>query len=287
MTATVRTFLEGSAAARLAASMDLGAGRGVAVWENRDDRVSYTAPRGHVFSLYLDGGTGTRRLDAGAVSGRPGAVCIMPEGQNSEWEITTPFRFVHLYMPDDALRGAFAETHDCDARRLDLPELTFAEMPLLAPALATLARAAAQGDVMLADAALAELVAHLGPRSVVLRGGLSAHQLRRIDEWIDAHLEARIRLEDLARLTGLSPFHLHRMFRASRGLTLQGWITRRRIERARALLATPAPLIEIAMACGFSSQSHFTRVFKTQTTLTPDAFRTALGGRGASRSGRH
>lgn len=279
MTATVRDFLEGSPAARLAASLDLGAGAAVAIWENRDDRISYDAPRGHVFSLYLHGGTGTRRLDAGPQTGRPGSVCIMPQGQSSEWEITTPFRFVHLYLPDDRLRAAFVSIHDCDARRLDLPEATFAEMPSLVPPLSALSQAAWHGNILMADTALAELVGHLGSRKITLRGGLPAHILHRLDEWIDAHLDGTILLGDLAAIADLSPFHLHRMFRASRGTTLQGWITRQRIGRAKALLATTTPLIEISMACGFSSQSHFTRVFKAGTAITPSAYRACVFGR--------
>lgn len=276
MTSTVRDFLESSPAARTVAALDLGAGRAVSIWENHDDRVSYDAPRGHVFSLYLDGGTGTRRVDAGSETGWPGSVCIMPDGQTSEWEITTPFRFVHLYLADDFLRAAFAITHDCDARQLDLPEATFAEMPSLVPPLSVLSQAAWSGDILSADAALADLVGHLGRGPVTLRGGLSPHVLRRAEDWIEAHLDHAIRLADLAQLVDLSPFHFHRMFRASKGMTLQAWITRRRIDRARTMLETPGQLIEVAMACGFSSQSHFTRTFKSLTGLTPAAYRAAL-----------
>lgn len=270
---TIRDFLEGSPAARNTAFLPMGAASSVAIWENRDDRISYAAPRGHVFSYYLDGGTGTRRLDAGPRTGRPGTVCIMPEGQTSEWEITTPFRFVHLYVPDDQLRAAFALTHDCDARRMDLPELTFAEVPDLVLPLIRLAGAALRQDLLMADTAVAEVVGRLGTRQIALKGGLPTHLLRRIDDWIDAHLDQPIRLADIACLTELSPFHLHRMFRATRGLPLHGWVTNRRIARAKMMIAGPTPLIEIAGACGFSSQSHFTRVFKEQTSTTPDAYR--------------
>ncbi|WP_126978505.1 helix-turn-helix domain-containing protein [Frigidibacter oleivorans] len=273
MAATIRDFLEGSPAARKTASLPMGAASGVAIWENRDDRISYVAPRGHVFSCYLTGGTGTRRVDAGPETGRPGTVCIMPEGQTSEWEITTPFRFVHLYVPDDQLRAAFALTHDCDARRMALPELTFAEVPELVLPLVALAEAARRHDLLMADTAVSDLVERLGTRAVTLKGGLPAHLMRRIDEWIEAHLDQPIRLADIASLTDLSPFHLHRMFRVSRGLPLHGWVTNRRIARARTLLAGTTPLIEIAQACGFSSQSHFTRVFKDRTSTTPDAYR--------------
>ncbi|MEO1910500.1 MAG: hypothetical protein ABGX10_08755 [Paracoccus sp. (in: a-proteobacteria)] len=79
--ATIRDFLDRSPAARNTAAMPMGVASGVAIWENCNDRISYAAPHGHVFSCYLDGGTGTRRLDAGSRTGRPGTICIMPEGQ--------------------------------------------------------------------------------------------------------------------------------------------------------------------------------------------------------------
>ena len=273
MTATVHDLLECSPAARKTAFLAMGAAASAAIWENQNDRISYKAPRGHVFSYYLNGGTGTRRLDVGSETGRPGTVCIMPEGQTSEWQITTPFRFVHLYIPDNQIRSAFALVHDCDARRMDLPELTFAAMPRLATPLIQLAEAARRQDLLMADAAVTDLVGQLSKCAIVLKGGLPTHLLRRIDDWIDAHLDQPIRLADIALLTDLSPFHLHRMFRTTRGLPLHGWVTNRRIDRARTLLAGTTPLIEIAQACGFSSQSHFTRVFKEQTSTTPDAYR--------------
>ncbi|KAF0677453.1 helix-turn-helix domain-containing protein [Profundibacterium mesophilum] len=256
----------------------MGAETSAAIWENSHDRISYTAPRGHAFSYYLEGGTGTRRLDVSPRTGRPGVVCIMPEGQTSEWEITTPFRFVHLYIPDNRLRAAFAQVHDCDARRMDLPELTFDEGRELALPLVQLSQAARCQDILLADAALSDLVGRLGKRAIAVKGGLPVRQLRRIDEWIDAHLEDRIRLADIAHLADLSPFHLHRMFRMTRGIALHGWVTNRRITRAKKMLEGSSPLIEIAHACGFSSQSHFSRVFKEQTSMTPSAYRAVRRG---------
>ncbi|KQB12978.1 helix-turn-helix transcriptional regulator [Rhodobacter capsulatus] len=99
--------------------------------------------------------------------------------------------------------------------------------------------------------------------------------MRRIDDWIAAHLDGPIRLGALADLVGLSEFHLHRMFHAARGVPLQGWVRAARIARAKRLLATETPLIEIALGCGFSSQSHFTRAFKAETGLPPQAWRAA------------
>ncbi|RFC64036.1 AraC family transcriptional regulator [Fulvimarina endophytica] len=277
MVSTVRHSLEASRSARTLAALDLGAGRAATIWENRNDRVRYEAPEGHAFSLYLTGGDGTRRVDHGTRNGRAGTVCILPEGQDSEWEITASFRFVHLYLSDETLRSAFSRIHDRDARWLDLPEATFVEMPDLASPLARLADAALAGDHLGADMAVADLVAGLDPRPCRLSGGLPDFLLRRIDAWIETHLDGTIRLADLARLAGLSDFHLHRMFRLSRGVPPNAWIACRRIERAKALLRTATPIAEIAAACGFSSVSHLTRVFKAQTGGTPAAYRRAMG----------
>ena len=273
MSHTVRDILGRSQVATSVAQIDLGAGCAVAVWENTLDRMRYDAPRNHTFSLYLRGGTGTRRLDAGGIAGHPGAICIMPEGCGSDWEIGAPFRFVHLYLTDARLRSGFVRTHDCDARRLDLPEATFIDNPRLAVPLARLAGAATAGDALAAESAMAELYAGLASRPVPIRAGLAPHVLRRVDEWIETNLDGAIRLEDLAALAGLSDYHFHRMFQLSRGVAPHAWVIERRVERARALLRAGQAIAEVAAACGFSSQSHLTRVFRRETGRTPAEYR--------------
>lgn len=275
MTGTVRDFLGRSQVACALAQMDLGEGCAIAVWENTVDRVRYESPRNHTFSLYLEDGTRTRRLDAGGIAGYPGAICIMPEGCGSDWEIGARFRFVHLYLSDARLRSGFVRTHDCDARRLDLPEATFIDNPRLAAPLTRLAGAAAAGDALAAESALADLYAGLSSRPVPIRAGLAPHVLRRVDDWIEAHLDGAIHLDDLAALAGLSGFHFHRMFQLSRGVAPHAWVTDRRLENARALLRAGQPIAGIAAACGFSSQSHPTRAFRRHTGSTPADYRAA------------
>lgn len=278
MRQTVHDFLGRSPVAQSTARLDLGAGCSVAVWQNHDDHVRYEAPQNHTFSLYLEGGTGTRRLDAGGIAGRPGAICVMPEGCGSEWQITAPFRFVHLYLSDARLRAEFAVAHDCDARLLDLPEATFVEDAGLATGLRQLSCAAETADLLLAETAVAGLIGGLarhGPqRAPGLRGGLAPHLLRRIDDWIEVHMEEPIHLDDLAGLAGLSGHHFHRMFQLSRGVAPHAWVTARRVRRAQELLRGRMPIALIAAACGFSSQSHLTRVFRARVGRTPADYRT-------------
>ena len=272
---TVRDFLGLSPVAASVAEMDLGEGCAVAIWRNTFDRIRYEAPQNHTFSFYLEGGTGTRRTDAGGVSGYPGAICIMPEGCGSDWEMNGPFRFAHLYLSDTRLRSGFVRTHDCDARRLDLHEATFVDSPRLAAPLKQLADAAMAGDVLYAESALAELYGALNSKPVIVRAGLASNILRRIDDWIETNLDRTIRLDELAMLANLSEFHFHRMFRLSRGVAPHAWVMERRVDRARILLQSDRPIAEIAVACGFSSQSHLTRVFRHQTGRTPANYRYA------------
>ncbi|WP_082536934.1 MULTISPECIES: helix-turn-helix domain-containing protein [unclassified Aureimonas] len=281
---TVFSSLSASPSARVLQRIDLGSNRSAAIWANERDRMSYERPDGHTISLYLAGGTGTRRLDIDAAGGWPGALCVMPQGQSSEWDITDAFRFVHLYIPDDQARRVFAETFDRDARMMVMPEVTFGDAPVLAPVLRDLAAATLAGDPLRAETAgIAALVRlyddprYGGAKRDSVRGGLAPHLCRRLRDHIEADLHRTIRLEDLARLAQLSEFHFQRMFRASFGVSPHAFVGHRRILRARSLLKGLEPIAEIAAACGYSSQSHLTRAFRAATGLTPGAYRHRLG----------
>ncbi|MDQ1077892.1 helix-turn-helix domain-containing protein [Pseudoroseomonas cervicalis] len=294
MTATPTTIaaaLSASRARRLH-GMELGFGRAAAIWSNSEDRVAYERPQGHTLSLYLQGGEGTRRLGRQAAQGHPGAICILPQAQSSEWEITARFAFVHLYLPDAELRRSFAEIFDRDARLMALPELAFGDLPGLAAPLRRLAAALCGQDALAAEAAMHEAIAAAlspalapallpGLRPSALKGGLAPHLRRRILERIEAELDTPLRLEALAAMAGLSPFHFQRVFQASQGVSPQGWVLRRRLERARRLLGGDTPVARIAASCGFSSQSHLTRAFRAASGTTPAAYRAALRGGGA------
>ncbi len=282
---SVFSSLSASSRAERLEALDLGEGRASALWRNSHDRMRYERADGHTFSCYLRGGDGTRRIDAGSIHGWPGALCIMPEGASSEWEITDTFEFVHLYVSDQELRRLFSETFDRDARLMMIPETTFDEAPQLAGALGRLAEATRSGERLLAEHALTTAVGHLfldprygGEKAVTLRGGLAPAVRRRLIEYIDASLDCTITLQDLAYLAGLSEFHLQRMFSATCGVSPHGFILNRRIDRARRLLARNEPIAQIATACGFSSQSHLTRMFKTVTGTTPSAYRRDIAG---------
>lgn len=271
MAKRVVDILSASRRAKCLASLSLGLGRELAVWENSHDEVQYNAIQGHAFSLYLKDGTGTSRIDGKGEKGGPGAFCIFPEGHSSHWHINDTFQFVYLYVEDDILRSAFARVHDQDARRIDVSERTLIAPGAFEAPLRRMAKASMDGDIVSADIGFFEMVAALGDRPVHLSGGLSQKNLRDVIEWVDENLEANIRLSDLAALANLSEFHFHRMFRQTCGLPAHEWLTQLRIERAKTLMGD-LPMSEVALACGFSSQSHFIRRFKKQIGATPGQY---------------
>ena len=112
---------------------------------------------------------------------------------------------------------------------------------------------------------------HLVPASP---GRSMDRRFERVLAHVERHLDGPIRLEALAEEAGLSVFHFSRVFRARLGTTPQQHVRARRVARARRLLAgTDLALAEIAYACGFAHQSHFTALFRAHTGRTPGAFR--------------
>lgn len=104
---------------------------------------------------------------------------------------------------------------------------------------------------------------------------------RRLPEWLkqareilESRLGERVTLGEVARQVDVHPVYLCDQFRRFYRSTPGEYVRRRRIERAgRQLRESGRPLAQIALENGFSDQSHFTRVFKEQTGLTPGQYR--------------
>ena len=104
--------------------------------------------------------------------------------------------------------------------------------------------------------------------------GLAPWQLKRAKALIENHLVSGICVEQVATVCGLSPSQFSRAFRTSTGFSPHSWLIHRRVEKARELLSVrTTPLVEVALACGFSDQSHFTRRFKQFQNVTPGQYR--------------
>ncbi len=105
---------------------------------------------------------------------------------------------------------------------------------------------------------------------------LQKWRLKRVLQYVDDHLAAKITLQNLAMVAGLSRMHFAAQFRAAVGMRPHEYLLKRRIERAEELLKqAEVSLVDIALTVGFQTQAHFTTVFKRFAGDTPYQWRCA------------
>jgi AraC family transcriptional regulator len=103
-----------------------------------------------------------------------------------------------------------------------------------------------------------------------------------VDDALERRFAGPLSLAELAAVARVPPVHLSRVYRARRGCSLRETLRRVRVSEACRLLLEGRPLAEVALATGFSDQSHFTNVFRRVTGSTPAATRRLLAGRGGA-----
>lgn len=200
-------------------------------------------------------------------------------------DLRDPFHSVMFHLPLKVLalegrRGG----RGCDLRHdagvgVDDPVVRH----LLSSLLPAISRPAEAHSLFLDHVTLA-LVAHVANRYGgveanlrLVRGGLAPWQERRAKELMSATLQEELPLNRLAAECNLSVRHFVRAFRRNTGTSPHQWLLKRRVEHARALLQNRGlSLTEVALACGFADQSHFTRVFTNVVGVSPGAWRRGL-----------
>jgi AraC-like DNA-binding protein len=133
------------------------------------------------------------------------------------------------------------------------------------------------GDEIAARQIIMRLCAQIGARRPAWPDDTSVFVpavMRQVVESIDAALAVHLSVEGIADTLGLSPGHFARKFKRSAGLSLGRFMNARRINMSFAMLREGSvPLARIALDLGFSSQSHFTRLFSSHTGMAPQQFR--------------
>ena len=206
-----------------------------------------------------------------------------PAGMES-WGYTDDARFVkdaNLSFDIPALGERLGTDFNADA--VTTPRLRFSDDRIwtLVKLLADAVNNPDPSAQLYGDGLTAAIVAQLFAGSPDPGGDLDAHslapwQLRRVVEYLNAHLSERVGLAQLAALVGLSQSHFSRAFKASTGMAPYRWQLDGRIRRAQALLLdTRASLVEVAESTGFADAVHFGRTFRKFTGTTPAAWRRA------------
>ncbi len=116
----------------------------------------------------------------------------------------------------------------------------------------------------------------------VLRHGLSAgtkhvEGMERALEFVHEHYAANIRLPEVARIAGMSVSCFSRRFKREMEVSFTDYVNRFRIAKAVDLLReNGGSMSEIAFACGFTNQFHFSRTFRKVIRTTPSSYRRSL-----------
>lgn len=97
-------------------------------------------------------------------------------------------------------------------------------------------------------------------------------------DYLHTHYDRPLALADLARRAGLSRFHFLRQFRRATGLPPHSYLIQYRVRRSKRLLVGGRPIADVALAVGFSDQSHFGAHFKSVVGLTPGQYVRSLAG---------
>ena len=124
---------------------------------------------------------------------------------------------------------------------------------------------------------VAQTYGGMRPMSRLARGGLAPWQERRAREILRANIKRGVALKEVARECGLSVGYFSHAFRRTLGVAPHKWLTEQRVVLSKEKLRDDGlSLSDVAAECGFSDQSHLTRVFRQTVGVSPGAWRRAL-----------
>ncbi|MEW5561161.1 AraC family transcriptional regulator [Enterobacter asburiae] len=283
--ATFKTLRQQNAVLR--DTVALNSGIQLAAWFNQSDTVTVQSDH-HTLSLYVaDGYESYHKTPHGWKNGGgPDRFCLMPKESESSWDIRDDLSFVHLYCTDEHLRATGEKIWDKSPASFRLDEKTFAQDDKITALYRHFLLDCdwqQQANHLALSSATTLLLTHLIQHYTNVQwqlpkvtGGLAPFVLRNVLALIEARLAEPLTLADLAQEAKLSEYHFARMFSLSMNMAPHQYVMQRRMARAQELVRhTSLPLTDIALACGFSSASHFSNRFKSALGMTPSQLRAA------------
>jgi len=224
---------------------------------------------------------GGRSLDGKQSRERRGSddIAIIPAGAPHACSWDAPAQFIVLAVEATLLQQVGQDWVNPDQIEL-LPQFMSGSDPFLQHILLTLkgeAETGGMGSHLLVDSLKTALAIHLlrnycatCPKLSSYSNGLSHKQLMLVKDYIKAHLHQDLKLNELAAIAQLSPYHFLRLFKQSLGITPYQYILQCRLNQAKYLLHhSELSIAEIAVRTGFADQSHLTRYCKRMLGMTP------------------
>lgn len=217
--------------------------------------------------------TGTRHLR------QSGDIDIVPAGEAGGYDAVAPCEALEIRLSPSIVARVASEIGRKDAQSglATRHILKDERIGHLARALESERQAGTPGGQLYADSigvALAVQLLGLAGTAPAPRRGLSAAQLKRVFDFVEARLDQPLTIEALAREAGASASHLRHWFKAATGMSVHRYVVRRRVERARSLLRQGTlSASEVALAAGFAHQSHMAHWMRRELGTTPRGLR--------------
>ena len=198
-----------------------------------------------------------------------GSMYVSAPSRQLSVQFQAPCAFLHFHISTDHFPAQFVTTEG-------LNDLVLLRDPLAAQLARALMARGEVADHRFTRCISQTLAVHLTrldpPRAKV--NALPKWRLRRVEQYIADHFDRCLSLSELANVAGLSRMHFAAQFRTATGYRPREYLLNHRIEHAKTLLATTGrPLAEIALAVGFSTQAHFSTVFKRISGESPARWR--------------
>lgn len=214
----------------------------------------------------------------------PGDISLLTMSQNSHWHWTETIDVSHVYLSNALMSRVAIDVMERPIEDIRLHDLLRTQDTILTSIVGAITREVRSRGVgcsLYAESLGMQMAIHLLRHyaSVTFKdrgapGRLSQLQKQRLLEFIDAHLQDPIRLDEMADTVGLGAWTFSRKFSESFNCSPHTYVIEQRIERAKRMLHEGKLAIkEIAYLCGFSDQAHLTRVLRSKLGVTPAQLR--------------
>lgn len=224
---------------------------------------------------------GMRSLDGKRTRERrsSGDIAIIPAGITHSCSWDTPAQFIVLAIEPILLQNIGQDWVNPD--RIELQSRFMSESDAFIQNILLTLKAEAEiggiGSHLLIDSLKIALAVHLLRNYCVTRpnlssysNGLSQAKLTLVKDYINSRLHQDLKLDEIAAIAQISPYHFLRLFKQSTGTTPHQYILQCRLNQAKSLLKySDLSIVEIATRTGFCDQSHLTRYFKRILGVTP------------------
>jgi AraC family transcriptional regulator len=205
---------------------------------------------------------------------------VIPAGLDGQWADDADCTILRIAFTDDFAQRTLSQLGRCGGHARIEPRFQWrdARFQHLAWALRAELEAAHASDALYAESLCIAMIVRLvesddASGTTSHKQALTRRTAMRVIDYIDAHLDARLTLADLARVAELSVPHFKALFRATFGAPVHRYVVERRVERAKTLLLQRRlPISQIAAECGFAHASHMAHWMKRIGGTTPKDF---------------